>query len=135
MVIGDTPIRHVTNMTRTTIGRFTRGKISRGLHNPRLSHLYGHSLSKELVAELFELFVPFIRAVRGFHKPRIPRINGPNVVMCRARQLEKYSKTDCESANPEIVETVRPRCQSKQAKQRGRFTFGGETGDRGHDVS
>ena len=40
-----------------------------------LGHLYDHGLYKKLVHSLGkpanELFVPFIRAVRGLHKPRI----------------------------------------------------------------
>ena len=55
--------------TNVTLGPFIRGKISRV--SRELSHLYGHSLSKELVRGLGKPRTPFIRAVRGLHKPRI----------------------------------------------------------------
>ena len=74
--------------TNVTLGPFIRGKISRV--SRELSHLYGHSLSKELVrglgkprtsfsCRLYEQFAAYIS--RGLCTPRLisPRINGPIV--------------------------------------------------------
>ena len=69
-----------------TIGPFIQEKISR-----ELRHLYGHTLSKEIVSfscRLYEQFAAF--RSRGLCNPRLifPRINGPNV---QAIGLRVYS--------------------------------------------